>query len=173
MPAQAIENGSIDEESTDTETTDRAGKAVRRFILVGVDGSEQSSAALGWAATEARLRNTRLRVVHAWQVPTLMVEVPLPEDVYTPEAAQKEVEEQVRTVLGEEPGLPIDVVVREDWPARSIIDEASGAEMVVVGSRGRGGVSGLLLGSVSAQVAHHAPCPVVIVRPPAEPPAEG
>jgi len=145
---------------------DRPADADRPLIVVGLDGSEHSSAALRWAAAEARLRGARLRVVHSWHVPTLAVEVPLPEDVYTPAAARLEVEGQVAAVLGDAADVPVDIVVHEGSPAQSLVDEAAGATLVVVGSRGRGGFSGLLLGSVSTQVAHHAPCPVVIVRAP-------
>jgi nucleotide-binding universal stress UspA family protein len=59
----------------------------------------------------------------------------------------------------------VDHVVTEGSPARTLLDEARGADLLVVGSRGRGGFAGLLLGSVSQHCVHHAPCPVVVVRP--------
>jgi len=61
-------------------------------------------------------------------------------------------------------GLDVESVVREGAPAGVLLDEAQDAELLVVGSRGLGGFRGLLLGSVSQQCTHHAPCPVVIVR---------
>ncbi len=138
-----------------------------RSVVVGVDGSRGSSAALRWAADEARLRGARLKVVRAWHIPSVSygAYVVLPNDFedWGKEAAAA-LEEQVATVLGEVPQVPVVREVREGPAAKAILDAAEGADLVVVGSRGRGGFSGLLLGSVSSQVAHHAHCPVVIVR---------
>jgi nucleotide-binding universal stress UspA family protein len=134
-------------------------------VVVGVDGSPGSSHALAWAAGEARLRGTRLRVVHGWTIPTMVYPSYLPPDVFTemPAEARRQVDAQVAEVLGPAPDVPVDLVVEEGRPAEVVIEAAKGADLVVVGTRGRGGFAGLLLGSVSSQVAHHAPCPVVIV----------
>jgi len=137
-----------------------------RVIVVGVDGSKSSSGALAWAAGEARLRGATLKVVRAWRVPAFAYGpyVPPPPLADFKETAEALLDEQVRTVLGADPGV---TVVREaaEGPAAEVIVAASaGAEMVVVGSRGLGGFGGLLLGSVGAQVAHHAHCPVTIWR---------
>ena len=137
-----------------------------RVIVVGVDGSESSSGALEWAAGEARMRGATLKVVRAWHVPVLAygpyVSPPPPSDFK--KNAEALLDEQINRVLGPNPGV---TVVRElaEGPAAEVILVASaGAEMIVVGSRGLGGFGGLLLGSVGAQVAHHAHCPVTIWR---------
>ncbi len=135
-------------------------------VVVGVDGSAGSSDALRWAADEARAHHAALRVVHAWVLPTMIYPAYGPASMYEdmPVQAEARARAQVDEVLGADPGVPVDVVVREGRPAEVVLDEAKGADMVVVGSRGRGGFAGLLLGSVSTQVVHHAACPVVVVR---------
>ncbi|HTZ07910.1 MAG TPA: universal stress protein, partial [Acidimicrobiales bacterium] len=70
----------------------------------------------------------------------------------------------VRQVLGENPEVPVRLVVREGHPAPVLIDEAGGADLLVVGSRGHGAFMGMVLGSVSEHCVSHAPCPVVVVR---------
>ena len=132
-------------------------------IVVGVDGSEASATALRWALEEAVLRDATVDVVHAWQYP------------YVGEASfaisEEEFETEARAMLDrsvEQAGpLPAGVVVNpvlEHGPAAgALIGTSHGADLLVLGSRGRGGFVGLLLGSVSQQCAHHAPCPVVIV----------
>ena len=139
-------------------------------IVVGVDGSPASKAALSWALAEARLRGATLRAVHAWTVATpFAIDAP---PVLLPslmEAAEKEAEqvlaEAVPEVAGEDPRVVIERSVVEGPAAQRLLEAAAGADLLVLGSRGHGGFHGLLLGSVSQQCAHHAPCPVVIVRP--------
>jgi len=141
-----------------------AHDAERRFIVVGVDGSKSSSQALAWAAEEARLRGASLMVVRAWNVPAFVYgpfSAPPPADDFRKNALAR-LDEQVEEVLGKSPAVPVVREVREGPAAEVILEASEGAEMVVVGSRGLGGFSGLLLGSVSAQVAHHARCPVTI-----------
>jgi nucleotide-binding universal stress UspA family protein len=143
-------------------------KAPARFVVVGVDGSEGSSAALRWAVDEARLRGATLKVVQAWHVPTVAyggyLAVPLEGLEDWAKETSAALEEQLAEVLGDDPGVVVVREVVEAPAAKAVVEAARGADLVVVGSRGRGGFSGLLLGSVSAHVAHHAPCPVTIVR---------
>ena len=145
-------------------------------IVVGVDGSPGSLEALRWAATEARLREASLRLVHAWMVP-LLEAMPEPWVLGAPAASPSEEEVYTHLQAGagavldaalaaareQEPGLPVEGSLVEARPARALIDAAREADLLVVGSRGRGGFAGLLLGSASAQCVHHAPCPVVVV----------
>lgn len=131
-------------------------------VVVGVDGSEGARRALRWAATEARLRGAALRVVHAWSY------LDQPEDTFDPaygeDDARRLLEEAIATLGTDGEGLEIERVTVCDLPTRGLLDAAAGADLIVVGARGLGGFEGLLLGSVSQQVANHAPCPVVIVR---------
>jgi nucleotide-binding universal stress UspA family protein len=146
-------------------------------IVVGVDGSDGAAEALRWALGEARLRGAEVRVVHAWSVPLVLL-VPSADAFGVPEPAGSL--EEVRTALekGAKKVLDAsligvkadDIVIKrelaEGKAARVLIDAARDANLLVVGTRGLGGFTGLLLGSVSHQCTHHAPCPVVIVPAP-------
>jgi nucleotide-binding universal stress UspA family protein len=135
-------------------------------IVVGVDGSAGAARALDVAAREAALRSTDLRVVCAWHVPVgayaggMIAPAIDADDFASPlrTAAQRQIDEILERV-----DVPTELVLREGNAAATLLDEAQRAEMVVVGSRGRGGFTGLLLGSVSHQVASHASCPVLVV----------
>lgn len=134
-------------------------------IVVGVDGSEGSLEAVRFALEEARLRGGKVAAVFAWSIP-FVADVPtglLPEmmDDFRSDA-EALLEEQIAAV-GDTGGVEIERVVVEGPPAQALVHEAERAALLVVGSRGRGGFKGLLLGSVSSQCAQHAPCPVVIV----------
>ena len=145
-------------------------------VVVGVDGSPGAARALEWAVSEAGLRKARLHVVHAWMVPLIEaipdawvigspVVEPTDEEVYEHLAAasSKVLGAAVDQAKALEPGLELVGELVEMRAAPALIAAAEDAELLVVGSRGRGGFTGLLLGSVSAQCVHHAPCPVVIV----------
>jgi nucleotide-binding universal stress UspA family protein len=153
-------------------------------IVVGVDGSEGSLAALRWALAEARLRGSSVRAVHAYQSPPLSatevgmgiaggIGVPA---MYTDHSEQlrQAIETEARNVIEQSlrgvatdsfEGLEIERAPVEGPAAQTLIEAGRGAELLVVGSRGRGGFVGLLLGSVSQQCALHPPCPVVILPP--------
>ena len=137
-------------------------------IVVGVDASECSRAALAWALEEARLRRAGVVAVHAWTVPTVSTTheaLHLIDIDFAPfrEAAQELLEAAIAEVAA---GTDVELttLVTEGPPAPALMAAARDADLLVVGSRGLGGFKELLLGSVSHQVAHHAPCPVVIVR---------
>lgn len=145
-------------------------------IVVGVDGSESSHEALRFAIAEGRLRSATLRAVHVWTMPIFQA-APDPFLLEVPSApidpgALEAVEAGARRVLddavdqvtrGKDPGVEIERVFVEGPAAAGLIEEAAAADLLVVGTRGHGGFRGLLLGSVSQQCAHHAPCPIVIV----------
>ena len=137
-------------------------------IVVGVDGSDGARDALRFALEEARLRGVAVRAVAAWHVPvaayggTFVSPDPALVDRLAPEA-RRAVERALADAGDVAAGVNVDTVVREGAPAQVLLEEADDAELLVVGSRGLGGFRGLLLGSVSQQCAHHAPCPVVIV----------
>jgi nucleotide-binding universal stress UspA family protein len=142
-------------------------------IVVGVDGSAESRQALRWAVEEARLRVTGVRALIAWEYPPL----PVGADPYMPGAGTAlelidpgALAAAARTRLAEavaESGAAageVEEVVVEGHPAHTLLEAAKDAELLVVGSRGHGGFSGALLGSVSQACVSHAPCTVVVVR---------
>ena len=135
-------------------------------VVVGVDGSETARQALAWALDEGRARQAEVEVVNAWHPPYVGAYP------YDPAALDLDLFEQgARDLVAEAldgqdvSGLPAPpkVTAVSDTAAQAVISAAAGADLAVVGSRGRGGFTGLLLGSVSQQVAHHAPCPVVVI----------
>lgn len=134
------------------------------LIVVGVDGSEQSLTALQWAITEARLRHGQVRVVTAWYYPPMASTVGygIIDDSFK-QAAEQVQTDALKAIADE--GVDVTGQVVENSPASALLDAATDADLLIVGSRGHGGFTGLLLGSVSAQVIHHARCPVLIVRP--------
>ena len=138
-------------------------------IAVGVDGSEGARAALAWAVDEARLRDATVVAVHAWHLPSMMVPGPFGAapivDDETVERVRKAAEEILDRELAaiDASGVQVEPAVVTGSPASALMQTADGADLLVVGTRGHGGFSGLVLGSVSQQVSHHAPCPVVIV----------
>jgi nucleotide-binding universal stress UspA family protein len=129
----------------------------QRMIVVGIDGSKGSEAALQFASAEAELRDVPLRVVSAWYVPTV-------DSVDYASWQRETAERQLNDLLGADRAAATELVVTEGSPAAVLRDESESAELLVVGSRGHGGFAGLLLGSVSQQCAAHAHCPVVIVH---------
>lgn len=141
-------------------------------VIVGIDGSEESAQALGWAANEARLRGERLVAMHAYTSPIAYYpygEFPggpgtgIHEEVR--QQAERVVNEALEAAKDQLTGVHVvQKVVEDGQPARALTQEAGSDDLLVVGSRGRGGFAGLLLGSVSQQCTHHAPCPVVVVR---------
>jgi nucleotide-binding universal stress UspA family protein len=142
-------------------------------IVVGVDGSDGAQRALEWAVEEARLRSAALVVVYGWQVPPVVTgadpfDAPIVLEQETLDAVERSAKDVVERQLGSVDSSGIDVQRRIEprSPVDLVLDAASDADLVVVGTRGHGGFTGLLLGSVSQQVAHHAPCPVVIVPKP-------
>jgi len=147
---------------------DSDGVGEEKEVLVGVDGSRASSVALAWAAEEARLRGARLRVLRAWQVPAVDYAgfANFPAELFDSlaQSAAEQLRSQVAEVLGSADAPDVELEAVEGPASKELLDRAAKAEMVVVGAHGRGGLGGLLLGSVSSLLAHHAPCPVVIVR---------
>ena len=143
-------------------------------IVVGVDGSDHARSALRWAVDEARLRKWVVIAVHAYTIPAMLVApepiLGAPPPIPDPDLIER-LEKSAEKLLAEE----IDRVDSDDMtiegrvvtgPAsEALLQAAEERDLLVLGSRGVGGFRGLLLGSVSQQVAHHAPCPVVIMPP--------
>jgi nucleotide-binding universal stress UspA family protein len=146
------------------------------IIVVGVDGSDSSRAALAWALAEARLRGSSVRAVHAWMLPAMGAgEAPwalIPPgsyvDVNTEEienATHEALDREIAEVQGP-PGVAIEPFVAEGPAADVIVEASSDADLIVVGTRGRGAIATLVLGSTSQHVIHNAKCPVVVVPAP-------
>ncbi|MCX5442527.1 universal stress protein [Streptomyces sp. NBC_00063] len=135
-------------------------------IVVGVDGSPSSRAALRWAVRYAGLVGGRVEAVSAWEVPGMASwSAPAVDTDFDEGEAERGLVDEVRAVLGEDVGSLVRERLVRGNAAEVLVDAAQGAEMLVVGSRGHGSFRRALLGSVSQQVAHHAPCPVTIIRP--------
>ncbi len=139
-------------------------------VVVGVDGSEQSKRALKWAASYARATGARLDAVAAWQFPVGYGWGAVPSDWRPGLDMEKVLSQTVDEVFGDERPADMRLAVHEGNAAKVLLEEGKGALMVVVGSRGHGGFAGLLLGSVSASVAEHATCPVLVVHGDRNPP---
>lgn len=143
----------------------------RPLVVVGIDGSEQSKRALLWARYVAKSLSAQVEAVAVWHLPYGYGAVVLPDDWDPKRDMADLLAATVKDVVG--PQLPDDLrlVVREGNAAKELLDAAKGAAMVVLGSRGHGGFAGMLLGSVSSNVAEHAECPVLVVQGDALPPA--
>ncbi|MGQ4406354.1 universal stress protein [Streptomyces hayashii] len=133
------------------------------LITAGVDGTDESLAALAWAAREAVRRDVALRVVHAWRFQPNAAA-----DVADRDAQERWVRDAVgravATVAERHPALRVTADVEEGGPVELLVAAAAAAELLVLGSRGHGPVVGFLLGSVGRQVIADAACPIVLVR---------
>ena len=138
-------------------------------VVGGVDGSELSDAAVGFAFREAAEREVGLTAVHCWQLPVPAgpsdVALVMCADGVDYEAQGKELLVRALSPFQERyPRIAVHTVVVRDNPAATLVGESAGAELLVVGSRGYGGFTGLLLGTVSHAAIHHAACPVAVVH---------
>lgn len=133
-------------------------------IVVGVDGSPSSKAALRWAVRHARLTGARVEAVAAWQFPTYYGWDLLPDSADIESTARSMLEEAIAGIATLAAGVKIQPMVRQGNAAQVLLDDAKGAGLLVVGSRGHGGFTEALLGSVGQHCVHHATCPVVVIR---------
>ena len=142
----------------------RSDNEIRR-IVVGIDGSPGSDQATAWAIDQAIRSDAELVLVHGWIYPYsgARTGVSEPRDDMRLDA-MRTLETAMATVRDHTPGLRCHSVISEESAAQAIIDAAVDGDLVVVGSRGRGGFGALLLGSVSRTVVQHAPCPVAVIR---------
>lgn len=145
------------------QLVDLSSRAAQR-VVVGVDGSAGSAAALRWAARYAAAVEGTIEVVTAWQ-PLATYGWAYDAGEWQPDLeAEKTMSAQVDEVFGAERPGTLRTSVQEGNAARVLIDASRYADLLVVGSRGHGGFAGLLLGSVSADCAERAKCPVVVVH---------
>ncbi|MGJ7906540.1 universal stress protein [Actinopolyspora sp. H202] len=147
---------------------------IAKPILVGIDGSPTAFEAVRWAAREASHRSAPLRLVHAdvsalGYVPdTLGTSTPEPTDETAREFVSDWLRDAREIAAAEDPELVVDTAVRSGSARTVLLDESSTARLVVVGSRGLGSFSGVILGSVAIALTHHGQCPVAVVREPDE-----
>ena len=139
-----------------------------KTVVVGVDGSPGSRVALTWAAAEAADHGAELVVVNVWEHTLLPPAGSLSvSEKYVPDPSQRTADDLVQVIkeeLGDEPTVLVQPRVKQGTPAKVLIEESAGADLLVVGTRGHGGFAGLVLGSVSQHVAAYAKCPVTVVR---------
>jgi nucleotide-binding universal stress UspA family protein len=137
----------------------------QRRIVVGVDGSPASLGALEWAVRQASLTGAVVEAVTAWHFPAAVGGYPIIDQTDWEANAQAIQDLAVKEALGDE-ATSLVRRIAQGHPVRVLLDAAAGAELLVVGSRGHGGFTGMLLGSVSEHVVAHAPCAVVVIRTP-------
>jgi nucleotide-binding universal stress UspA family protein len=166
---QAAEQGEVAAERVDDKDISTRAVVGGGGVVVGHDGSGCAQEALTWAAGLAERAQWPLHVVRAWRMTT----APQPktwEPGYVPPitdyelAVLDDLRADIAAVLGPERAKAAHCHVVHAPAVRALIEAAQGADLLVVGARGRGGFAGLLLGSTSDQVTHHAPCPVTVVR---------
>jgi nucleotide-binding universal stress UspA family protein len=148
--------------------TKPAGNPVRR-IVAGVDGSPSSVAALRWAINEAELTGDNVEAIIAWQITVAAggygwAPMIVDNGIDLQAIAEKTLTEAVDKAAGPDCPVTIERRVVEGYPPSILVDASAHADLLVVGSRGHGTFADALIGSVSQNCAHHAKCPVVIVR---------
>lgn len=138
-----------------------------QVVVVGVDGSDPSVAALSWASHYGAATGATVRAIRVWHYPTA---AGLPPGK-TPQPVQTEVEGWIRDELAEavakakpDPAAQLETKIVYGHPAEALIDESLGQSLLVVGHRGHGGFSAALTGSIAFHCVNHASCPVVVVR---------
>ncbi len=140
----------------------------QQVVVVGIDGSDESVAALSWAGRYAAATGATLRAVRAWHYPTA---AGMPPEGKAPRQVTAEVEQNMRDELGNaiaKAAVPSSVQVETEiaygHPVQVLLDESRNASLLAVGHRGHGGFPELLTGSVAIHCVSHAACPVVVVR---------
>jgi hypothetical protein len=143
----------------------KRGRLMRK-IVVGTDGSEAALDALRWAYDEARLAHAELVVVHSWEYPYTdgTGTVDLRKKMRHDAASQLDADTARLATRAAADGVVVVTRLLEKLAAQALVEEGADADLIVVGSRGRGGLSSLLLGSVSRAVVQHSPCPVAVIR---------
>lgn len=139
-------------------------------VVVGVDGSDISRKALDYAFREADARGAALRAVHSWadaQVQTSLVGLAAVQSQLDAMSAQerKVLQDELASMREKYPEVTVEEVVERDRPIQVLKENSDDAQLLVLGSHGRGGFRGMLLGSTSRALLQYAPCPMMVVRP--------
>lgn len=136
-----------------------------RPIVVGIDGSDSSRAALRWAVCQAKFTHAPLEIISTWQHPTNYDRTkPLAQTIDFEAIARRALDESISVAVDSDCDCDITTKVIQGHPAPTLVDHSRSASLVVVGSRGHGKFVGMLVGSVSEFLTAHAHCPVVVVR---------
>jgi nucleotide-binding universal stress UspA family protein len=148
-----------------SEKQDVGGKR----IVVGVDGSASSQAALAWAVRQAALTGAAVEAVMAWHYPIMIHRaawalVTAEDEAEVEGLVASELSDAIAAATVPDGPVKVSAAVRTGNAAQVLLAAADGADLLVVGSRGRGGFAGALLGSVSQHCVRHAPCPVVVIQ---------
>ncbi|MGD0605215.1 MAG: universal stress protein [Streptosporangiaceae bacterium] len=143
-------------------------------IVVGVDGSPSSRAALRWAVRQAKLMDATVDAVIAWQIPVVLqsygwAPIYVEEEGSFQEDARKRLDALIGDAVEQADSQRVNSLVIKGHAAEALLEAADGADLLVVGSSGRGGFTQALLGSVSQHCVHHAPCPVLVMRGESDP----
>ncbi len=133
-------------------------------MIVGVDGSDSSLDALRWAVDYGRATGAVVQAIRTWHYPWAMQTAPAQTDQSVFKQIQGELDDAIARANIDTSGVTLEPVVKEGHASLVLVNESASADLLVVGSRGRGEFAGMLLGSVSQHCAHGAHCPVVIVR---------
>jgi nucleotide-binding universal stress UspA family protein len=136
------------------------------LIVVGVDGSPESVGALSWAARYGKACGARIRALLVWHYPSAVGPAPpgrAPESI-TDEVRAEMSEHLTQAIAKGAPDAQVEPLIGYGHPAEVLVDASREADLLVVGSRGRGAFTGMLVGSVSLHCVHHSFCPVVVVR---------
>jgi nucleotide-binding universal stress UspA family protein len=146
------------------QPTSETANSTRRRIVVGVDGSKSSVDALHWAERLATALGAQIDAVTAWNYPSSYGMSAWPVDWNPAADADAALQHALRLAFGDSTPAGLIAVVSEGHPANILVEASSGAELLVVGSRGHGGFVGLLIGATSAHCAEHAACSVFIAH---------
>jgi nucleotide-binding universal stress UspA family protein len=140
-------------------------------IIVGLDGSSSARRAVEVGVDEAKLRGRPLVLVNAWSPPMVSTPYPIAYDPYTfEEPAQKLVDEAAAEIRAGHPELTVETVLVQSDARDALMSQLEADDLLVIGTRGLGGVLGLVLGSVASYCIRNAPCPVIVVpSPPSAP----
>lgn len=139
-------------------------------IVVGIDSSKPSAAALDWAVQEAKLRGSTLEIVVTWDYPIIATAepmlVPTPDRDALVRSAESTAHRMITDAHLDQSGIAYTIHTPEGRPGEELVSLAADADLLVVGSHGSGPLKELILGSVSSYCTHHSTCPVVLVRTP-------
>ena len=133
-------------------------------VVVGIDGSPDSKKALAWAVAQAERMGAEVEAITAWEVPLTILLLPTATDSDYADRAATVLAASIDEVLGDEAAVAVHARAVQGRAARVLTHQAAGADLLVVGSHGRGELPGMHLGSVASYCVHHAPCPVVVLR---------